>query len=497
MTTTQTVDAEPPRPAGEALAKESITLAEVLFVSIAAMAPGAGAAYAIMSGAPIGGGALPLAVVAALIGCLLVAVALGQLAKHMSSAAGLASYVGTAFHPIAGFVTTFVYPFVYVFANGYLCLVFGNLLAGSIVPAATGTAFTVWWVVGTAACMLGAFSMNYFGVRIGTQIGLVLGVIEILVFVVLAIWMIGSAGNHNTASVFTIHAANARGFEGMSGVIGASVFAFLAFIGFEAAAPLAAETKNPRRNVPRAVVGSALIVGVFYVFTTYAVDVYFGSSRLADFLRYENGNGWIAVTRHLWGAGWIILLITLLNSCLACANGGAMAGTRSIWAMADSGVLPKVLAKTHPRWKSPITATYLFFGIAALFTFTAAAVWGPVIAFFFFGTVLTVAVLPIYIAASLACPLYYLRYRRSEMKLVLHVIIPLVAALALVPSFLAGAGIAAFDFITPLSWPLNLAGPIVLAWYAIGAAAALYLHNRKRNCLEALSSEGVEAATTH
>src|SRR5882757_1554179 len=88
--------------ADEGLAKSSITLAEVLFVSIATMAPGAGAAYAIMSGAPLAGGSLPLSVLIALTGCVLVAVAVGQLAKHMSSAAGLASYVGTAFHSTVG-----------------------------------------------------------------------------------------------------------------------------------------------------------------------------------------------------------------------------------------------------------------------------------------------------------------------------------------------------------------------------------------------------------
>ena len=275
--------------------------------------------------------------------------------------------------------------------------------------------------------------MNYFGAQIGTAIGLVLAAIEIVVFVVLAIWMVISAGDQNTASVLTTEHANAPGFEGMAGVFGASVFAFLAFIGFEAAAPLAAETKNPRRNVPRAIIGSALIVGIFYLFTTYAVDVYFGPSKFADFLGYENGNGWITITKDLWGAGWIILLITILNSCLACANGGAMAGTRSIWAMAHHRVLPGVLARTHPRWRSPVVAMYVFFGLAALSSFTAAAVWGPVLAFFVLGQMLAVAVLPIYIAAALACPVYYYRYRRTETNVFLHIVIPVAAAVFLVP----------------------------------------------------------------
>ena len=48
------------------------------------------------------------------------------------------------------------------------------------------------------------------------------------------------------------------------------VFAILAFFGFEAAAPLGEEARDPRRTTPRAVVGSTLIVGLFYVLTSYA-----------------------------------------------------------------------------------------------------------------------------------------------------------------------------------------------------------------------------------
>jgi hypothetical protein len=53
-------------------------------------------------------------------------------------------------------------------------------------------------------------------------------------------------------------------------VIAASVYTVLAFAGFEGAAPLAEESRNPGRTVQRAVVYSALGIGVLYVFTTYA-----------------------------------------------------------------------------------------------------------------------------------------------------------------------------------------------------------------------------------
>src|SRR5258705_1345288 len=153
-------------PAEPGLAKGVVKLPGVMFVAIATMAPGAGAAYAISTGAPFGGGSLPLAVVFALVGCLLVAAAIGQLAKHISSAGGLASYVGTSMHTGAGFVVAWAYPFLYLFAMPYLALVFGNLLATTLVPAGGGT-FDAVWTIGALMCLVSAFTTNYLGVEVG------------------------------------------------------------------------------------------------------------------------------------------------------------------------------------------------------------------------------------------------------------------------------------------------------------------------------------------
>ena len=74
------------------LAREAIGLREVLFQSITHMAPAAAVAFSIIVGANFAGGALPLSVVLALVGCLLVAVSIGQLARRLPSAGGFATY---------------------------------------------------------------------------------------------------------------------------------------------------------------------------------------------------------------------------------------------------------------------------------------------------------------------------------------------------------------------------------------------------------------------
>ncbi|WP_197383467.1 APC family permease [Mycolicibacterium mengxianglii] len=473
----------------QALAKGSISLSGVLFVSIATMAPGAGLAYSIMTGSLFSGGALPLAVVGATIGCVLVAVGIAQMAKHISTAGGLGSFVGRAFHPALGFVIAFCAPMFYLAALPYLALVFGNLIAAAVFPDG-GTSYTIAWVVAGLACLLLSGSFNYFGASFSSKAGVVLGALEIVVLLALSVHMIISAGSHNTVSVFTTEHANAEGFGGMSGVIAGSVFGFLAFIGFEAGAPLAAETKNPKRNVPRAIVWSAIIVGLFYIIGSYAASVYFGPGNLFDFMNFNAGDGWIGMAKNLWGAGWILMLVALLNSSVACANGASMAGTRHIWAMAHAGAIPKIFAKTHHKWRSPVVAIYFMFGIGAVATVVGGLLWGPIPSLGLFGTLIAVIALPVHMLAALACPVYYWRFRRSEFKVVVHLIIPVLGVLFLIPGFFVGAGIRVFSFVPELSWPINLAAPISLGVYLLGFVIMAYLMVKKPDALRALSDHG-------
>jgi amino acid transporter len=77
---------------GAGLARGAIGLREVLFQSVTSMAPAGAVALSIAAGATYAGGALPLAVLLALIACLLVATSIGQLAKHLPSAGSIYTY---------------------------------------------------------------------------------------------------------------------------------------------------------------------------------------------------------------------------------------------------------------------------------------------------------------------------------------------------------------------------------------------------------------------
>ena len=94
------------------LAPEAIGLREVLFQSITHMAPAAAVAFSIIVGANFAAGALPLSVIFALVGCLLVAISIGQLARRLPSAGGFYTYAARGLHPAVGFLVGWGYAFV-------------------------------------------------------------------------------------------------------------------------------------------------------------------------------------------------------------------------------------------------------------------------------------------------------------------------------------------------------------------------------------------------
>jgi amino acid transporter len=143
------------------------------------------------------------------------------------------------------------------------------------------------------------------GIQVSARAGTILGSFEILVFLVLAVWLIAKAGSHNTGNVFTLHYATIKGYKGFSGIAVGSIYTILAFIGFEASAPLAEEARNPRRTIQVAVVASCLVIGLFYVLTTYAGDVFFGPDKFVTFGGLGGGSPWIQLARDAWGLGWV------------------------------------------------------------------------------------------------------------------------------------------------------------------------------------------------
>src|SRR6202043_989623 len=104
----------------------------------------------------------------------------------------------------------------------------------------------------------------------------------VVIFLTLAIVAIFNAGGGNTVKAFVPSSSP----HGVSGVGLGVVFGILSFIGFDAAATLGEETKNPKRNIPIAVGGALLFVGVFYIIIMYALTAGYGLVHASTYANF-------------------------------------------------------------------------------------------------------------------------------------------------------------------------------------------------------------------
>jgi amino acid transporter len=438
------------------LQEHSIGFAQVLFQSITHMAPAAAVAFSLLVGFSFAGPVLPLSVIFALVVALLIANSVGQLAKQMPSAGGLYTYTSRALGPKVGFLVGWAFilaeplvaPLLYLVFAATAADVFQNRL-GINIP---------WWVWVIVAALL-VFYLTYWGIRLSTNAGIVLGIFEIAAFLALGLYMIFAAGGENTLQVFN----PANSLEGTwSGVFKGMVFSILAFIGFEAAAPLGEEARNPRRTIPRVVLSSALVIGLFYLVCAYASVMGWGFGRMSSYA--ENPDPWTTMAENYWGVGWVIIFLAIVNSAIANANAGVNAATRVIYAMGRIDVLPSVFGRTHPEHRTPYIAIIAQSILALVVALVLGAAFEPVGGFSIIATAVTIVVILVYMMVSLACMVFYLRERRDQFNVLLHGVFPVLAILILLAPLY-------YQFAPLPDYPVRLGNYFAIAWILLGFLA--------------------------
>ena len=457
------------------LRRDAVGLREVLFQSITDMAPGAAIAASIPAGVAFAGGALPLAVVFALIAALLSAWSIGQLARELPSSGSMATYAARGLHPSLGFLTAWGYAMVGWLIPPLVLLQLGFTVAGTLNSEISGYPANLWWPWSILGLLI-IFATGYFGVRTSARFGTILGVFEIAVFLIMGFLLLFHAGSNNTLSVFTTK-YTPPAFHGLSGVIAGSVFSILAFGGFEGAAPLAEEARNPRRTIQLAVILATLLIGALYVFTTYAADVAFGPGKFAGFTTSTGPASWEGMARSLYGLFWILVFLAIVNSTLANSNAGVNVSSRMVFAMGRIHAFPAALGRVSARHRSPVNAIVLGTVISLAAMLGLGLHYGPTEAFAMVGTGLVILIVGVYILMNAACIGYFTR-GGGKFNIVSHLIIPVLGIAAFVPAWCAGAGIkiAGVSWISPLPAPLSYMGPAVAIWMVIGVCYLIYLY---------------------
>src|SRR5215204_2159259 len=197
------------------------------------------------------------------------------------------------------------------------------------------------------------------GVRESAQANFVMVIIKLAVLV----FFIAAAATAINADNFTPFAP-----AGAGGVVSAAAIIFFAYIGFDAVSTGSEEAKNPRKDLPRAIMGSLVIATVFYMLTSLgavgmlpAAQLGESDAPLAQALDEGAGLNWAAA---VLAAGAVIAITSVMLVIL-------YGQTRIFFAMCRDGLLPERLADVHPRYGTPAKLTI---GLGVLIAILAAVV---------------------------------------------------------------------------------------------------------------------------
>jgi amino acid transporter len=328
-------------------------------------------------------------------------------------------------------------------------------------------------------------ALSIVRIKVTTRLQLLVGILTVAVIVIVSLITIAKGGAHgNTGAPFTFSHTVTGGFHG---VFYGIILGVTSFIGFETAADFGEETKNPRRNIPIAVIAATTFAIVFYLLATYSMSIGIGVNQSK--LYGSGANILLKTIANRYVASWVGTLtevgamLSAFIVCVACAT----ASTRTVYAMGREGVLPRWFGHTHPRFKTPANATL---AVAAAGVVMAVISWygfsdplglgDPLRTYFFWATLGTLLVIVVYIMLCFGGIAFFRRTSR-KWNPIAHVLVPLIGAVVF--------GAALYGSIYPVPFhPLNYTPYITLAWIVIGLVVVLVLRSRNPEAVERIGS---------
>ncbi|MBB3158531.1 amino acid transporter [Microbacterium proteolyticum] len=312
----------------------------LLFAFIVGDTLGAGIYTLVGSMATDVGGVIWLPLLIALVVALLTAGTYAELITKYPHAGGAARYAERAFGiPYLSFLV------------GFLMMASGITTAASLANAFAGdylAALVDIPPIPTAIAFITILTLiNLRGVRESLGANLVASVIEVtglVIVIVVAAMVFGSDGGE-PARIFEF----APDVPPLQGAFAASVIAFFSFLGFEAAANMAEEVKNPSRTYPRALFGAIATAAVVYLLIALGAVIVLPPAELAEstgpLLDVVAASG-VAIPAWLFST---IALVAIANGALLFMVMASRVG----FGLAESGLLPHAFSRVLPRRRTP------------------------------------------------------------------------------------------------------------------------------------------------
>ena len=406
------------------LGKGQIGLWGVLIPGLAQVAPAFNLFFTTGLMASLAGASVPLIFLISMVAVLATASSLAQFAGIYPSSGSFLTYIaksiGAKTSTTVGVITllgyTIAFGGIYIFVGSYIVQ---NVLGNTHFWGATSIVTIIYGVLVTVPVIV--------GLKFGVRISYILYIFEAVLLVVLSLVFLAHGGPQGVSLTPFKWPGTSKS------TLLAFSLAILAFGGFEASAPLAEETRNPRKNVPIALLSTVVISGVIYVLGSWALVTAFGPAHISALASDPNpfhtaAAKYFSVLAPL--ITWIFL--TSVTSSYVAANTQT---ARVIFGGARSGLWSRTLSKISTRFHTPSNAVIAFVAPSILIGVVSTAFTDPGTASGFLGTYGILGVIIMYIMTNIALVVHWVRSDKAlrGKKMFTQLIVPLfgVAILAI------------------------------------------------------------------
>lgn len=394
-----------PSPTQDGL-RRNLSVVGAIGISIALMAPSMAANLTPQVTGSIVGRAVPLSFLLSLVGVLLIAYGFVRLTQHFHHAGSAYAFVGATLGARAGVVAG------WALLGTYTLFAVLTAAASGIFANAFLEAIGLWhhasrWVPFLVAIvpLAGAWALAAGPTRSATRAlltveGATVALILVVSVVVLVRVIVGSAPGDQS---FTLSVFSPQPGDGFSAIFKGAIFGFLAFAGFEAAATLGEETREPRRAIPKAILGTALIGGAYFVFVTAVEVLGFGTDQ-QGVTAFVSSGSLLGDLGRQYVAGWVGDVITLGTaiSAFACVLASTVAATRLLFAFSRDGLGPAAASRVSQRTGAPVGALVVVAGLSGLILYVLAFSGAqPIDVFAWLGTIGVLTLLAVYALTAL------------------------------------------------------------------------------------------------
>jgi amino acid transporter len=149
------------------------------------------------------------------------------------------------------------------------------------------------------------------------------------------------------------------------------------------------------------------------VFCAWGLQIGWGTRHLSS-LASSAENPAFVLAHRVWGAGWVLVLLALLNSGIAVCIACTVDSTRNWYAMARSEALPRWVAFIHPEHRTPSNAVFAQAALALLVGLGGGWLVGPDNIFYLLGTVGTLVYVVVYTLGNIGVVRFFLTVRRQD-----------------------------------------------------------------------------------